>query len=51
MEDLLKEKCNAIIREATNISNLAYLNDYEDKQWWLDYCDKLNELSIERKKL
>lgn len=42
--------CNLIIKQATNTGNLAYLFGLEDEQWWLDYQDELNKLSIERKK-
>ena len=35
---------------AETIANLAYLWDLEDSQIYLDYQDKLNQLSVERKK-
>lgn len=35
---------------AEGIANLAYLWDLEDSQIYLDYQDKLNQLSVERKK-
>ena len=29
---------------------MAYIYDLEDEQFWLDYQDELNRLSVERKR-
>lgn len=53
MNDKIKKlyaRMDALIVEATNIHNLAYIYDVEDEQEWIDYQDKLNYLSVDRKK-
>lgn len=47
---IVQDMCTEILKSATNAANMAYLNDLEDEQFWLDYQDELNNLSVERKK-
>ena len=47
---IVQDMCQEILKKATNVANMAYLYDLEDEQFWLDYQDKLNNLSVERKK-
>ena len=48
-EQLTKMMAETLVN-AEGIANLAYLWDLEDSQIYLDYQDKLNQLSVERKK-
>lgn len=50
VEQLTKMMAETLVN-AEGIAELAYLWDLEDEQIYLDYQDKLNELSIERKKI
>ncbi|ATV28084.1 hypothetical protein CTI16_12165 [Prevotella intermedia] len=50
VEQLTKMMAETLVN-AEGIANLAYLWDLEDTQIYIDYQDKLNELSVERKKL
>lgn len=47
---IVQDMCSEILKSATNVANIAYLNDLEDEQFWLDYQDELNNLSVERKR-
>lgn len=47
---IVQDMCSEILKSATNASNMAYIYDIEDEQFWLDYQDKLNNLSVERKR-
>lgn len=47
---IVQDMCSEILKSATNVANMAYLNDLEDEQFWLDYQDELNKLSVERKR-
>ena len=49
VEQLTKMMAETLVN-AEDIANLAYLWDLEDSQIYLDYQDKLNQLSVERKK-
>ena len=49
VEQLNKMMAETLVN-AEGIANLAYLWDLEDSQIYLDYQDKLNQLSVERKK-
>ncbi len=49
VEQLTKMMAETLVN-AEGIANLAYLWDLEDSQIYLDYQDKLNQLSVERKK-
>ena len=49
VEQLPKMMAETLVN-AEGIANLAYLWDLEDSQIYLDYQDKLNQLSVERKK-
>lgn len=48
-EQLTKMMAETLVN-AEGIANLAYLWNLEDSQIYLDYQDKLNQLSVERKK-
>lgn len=48
-EQLIKMMAETLVN-AEGIANLAYLWNLEDSQIYLDYQDKLNQLSVERKK-
>ena len=50
VEQLTKMMAETLVN-AEGIANLDYLWDLEDTQIYIDYQDKLNELSVERKKL
>lgn len=50
VDQLTKMMAETLVN-AEGIANLAYLWDLEDTQIYIDYQDKLNELSVERKKL
>ncbi|PJI22407.1 hypothetical protein [Prevotella intermedia] len=50
VEQLTKMMAETLVN-AEGIANLAYLWNLEDTQIYIDYQDKLNELSVERKKL
>lgn len=47
---IVQDMCSEILKSATNVSNMAYIFDLEDEQFWLDYQDELNKLSVERKR-
>lgn len=47
---IVQDMCSEILKSATNIANMAYIFDLEDEQFWLDYQDELNKLSVERKR-
>lgn len=47
---IVQDMCTEILKTATNVANMAYINDLEDEQFWLDYQDELNKLSVERKR-
>lgn len=47
---MVQDMCSEILKSATNVANMAYIYDLEDEQFWLDYQDELNKLSVERKK-
>lgn len=47
---IVQDMCTEILKSATNVANMAYINDLEDEQFWLDYQDELNKLSVERKR-
>ena len=47
---IVQDMCQEILKSATNVANLAYLYDLEDKPFWLNYQDELNKLSVERKR-
>lgn len=47
---MVQDMCSEILKSATNAANMAYIYDLEDEQFWLDYQDELNNLSVERKK-
>lgn len=47
---MVEDMCSEILKSATNVANMAYIYDLEDEQFWLDYQDKLNNLSVERKR-
>lgn len=47
---IVQDMCSEILKSATNVANMAYIYDLEDEQFWLDYQDKLNNLSVERKR-
>lgn len=47
---IVQDMCSKILKSATNAANMAYFYDLEDEQFWLDYQDELNNLSVERKK-
>lgn len=47
---IVQDMCSKILKNATNAANMAYFYDLEDEQFWLDYQDELNNLSVERKK-
>ena len=47
---IVQDMCTEILKNATNVANMAYIYDLEDKQFWLDYQDELNNLSVERKR-
>lgn len=46
----LFERMDALLVEAQNIHNRAYILNLEDEQRWIDYQDELNYLSTARKK-
>lgn len=50
VEQLIKMMAETLVN-AEGIAELAYLWNLEDEQIYLDYQDKLNELSVERKKI
>ena len=47
---IVQDMCSEILKSATNVANMAYIYDLEDEQFWLDYQDELNKLSVERKR-
>lgn len=47
---IVQDMCQEILKSATNVANMAYIYDLEDEQFWLDYQDELNKLSVERKR-
>lgn len=47
---IVQDMCSEILKSATEASNMAYIYDLEDEQFWLDYQDELNRLSVERKR-
>lgn len=47
---IVQDMCTEILKSATNVANMTYIYDLEDEQFWLDYQDKLNKLSVERKR-
>lgn len=47
---IVQDMCSKILKSATNAANMAYFYDLEDEQFWLDYQDELNNLSVERKR-
>ena len=47
---MIQDMCSEILKSATNVANMAYLYNLEDEQFWLDYQDELNNLSVERKR-
>lgn len=47
---IVQDMCSEILKSATNVSNMAYIFDLEDEQFWLNYQDELNKLSVERKR-
>ena len=47
---IVQDMCQEILKNATNVANMAYIYDLEDEQFWLDYQDELNKLSVERKR-
>ena len=47
---IVQDMCSEILKKATEASNMAYIYDLEDEQFWLDYQDELNKLSVERKR-
>lgn len=47
---IVQDMCTEILKNATNVANMAYIYDLEDEQFWLDYQDELNNLSVERKR-
>lgn len=47
---IVQDMCSKILKSATEASNMAYIYDLEDEQFWLDYQDELNKLSVERKR-
>ena len=48
--NMVQDMCSEILKKATEASNMAYIYDLEDEQFWLDYQDELNNLSVERKR-
>lgn len=47
---IVQDMCSEILKSVTNVANMAYIYDLEDEQFWLNYQDKLNNLSVERKR-
>ena len=46
IEWLLKRSARRVIDRATEIDEMARANGLTNKQWWLDYQDDLNALSV-----
>lgn len=46
--NVLKSLCALVLKEAEIALQTAYKGGLEDEQWWIDYQDKLNELSVKR---
>lgn len=44
----IKSFCAYILKNAEIALQTAYKGGLEDEQWWIDYQDKLNELSVKR---
>lgn len=44
MKEKLKEECSKSLLKTREL--IEALQDYRNEQWVLDYCDKLNQLSI-----
>lgn len=44
MKEELMKKCSDAISEVADLMNL--LSEYRNEQWVLNFCDKLNQLSI-----
>ena len=47
----LKSKMNKVLNEVQQIIDTIEDNDLQDNQLTLDFCDKLNELSVTNKYL
>ena len=46
IEWLLKRQARRVIDRATEIDEMARANGWTNRQWWLDYQDDLNALSV-----
>lgn len=46
IEWLLKRQARRVIDRATDIDEMARANGWTNRQWWLDYQDDLNALSV-----
>lgn len=45
--DYIKQLCNKSIEDIIDIRNIAVKNNLLDEQFFLDYLDELNKLSID----
>jgi len=45
MEEALKRKCADILSEVGEV--ISQLEEFRNEQWVLDFCDKLNQYSIQ----
>ena len=44
----IKALCALVLKEAEIAQQTVFKGGLEDEQWWIDYQDKLNELSVKR---
>ena len=44
----IKNLCALVLKEAEIAQLTVFKGGLEDEQWWIDYQDKLNELSVKR---
>ena len=45
-EEQINELCKDVIKMAEHTIKLVEIYKCNDKQWFLDYLDKLNEISV-----
>ena len=46
MEEYVKDACSATLEVANTIIKLVESYGFQNEQWFLDFMDKLNEISV-----